>query len=356
MAPTFLLFILLVHLCSITIMKTCNASVPAKFPAVLIFGDSTVDTGNNNFIPSLFRGNHYPYGREFPHHTPTGRFSNGRLVPDLLASALGIKEFVPPFLDPHLSNKELLTGVSFASAGSGLDDITGTSGGVIPVMRQPHYFRMHIERLKWIVGEQEAKKIISGALVLISAGTNDFIFNYYDIPTRRYQFTMGGYQKFLQQRLRQLVKELYDLGCRIFVIPGLAPMGCVPLQMTAKFKYPMARTCVHDENSDARAYNSKLEKLILKMEASLPGSKIVYSNLYDPVMDMINHPQNYGFVETKKGCCGTGFMETGPLCNYLTPTCDNSSQYLFWDSVHPGELTYRHVAENLLKEILSKIE
>ncbi|KAF8392385.1 hypothetical protein HHK36_022727 [Tetracentron sinense] len=39
---------------------------------------------------------------------------------------------------------------------------------------------------------------------------------------------------------------------------GLAPIGCVPLQMTTKFTDPMARTCVPDENSDAHAYNSKL--------------------------------------------------------------------------------------------------
>lgn len=40
------------------------------------------------------------------------------------ASYIGLKEFVPPYLDPILSLEELMTGVSFASGGSGLDPLT----------------------------------------------------------------------------------------------------------------------------------------------------------------------------------------------------------------------------------------
>lgn len=40
------------------------------------------------------------------------------------ASELGIKEFVPAYLDPNLQSKDLLTGVSFASGGSGYDPQT----------------------------------------------------------------------------------------------------------------------------------------------------------------------------------------------------------------------------------------
>jgi hypothetical protein len=39
---------------------------------------------------------------------------------------LGLKELVPPYLDPNLSDEELMTGVSFASAGSGFDPLTPT--------------------------------------------------------------------------------------------------------------------------------------------------------------------------------------------------------------------------------------
>jgi hypothetical protein len=45
---------------------------------------------------------------------------------DCTASYLGLKELVPPYLDPNLSDEELMTGVSFASAGSGFDPLTPT--------------------------------------------------------------------------------------------------------------------------------------------------------------------------------------------------------------------------------------
>ncbi len=40
------------------------------------------------------------------------------------AESLGIKETVPPYLDPQLTFRDLLTGVSFGSAGSGYDNLT----------------------------------------------------------------------------------------------------------------------------------------------------------------------------------------------------------------------------------------
>lgn len=42
------------------------------------------------------------------------------------ASYVGLKELLPPYLDPNLSDEELMTGVSFASAGSGFDPLTPT--------------------------------------------------------------------------------------------------------------------------------------------------------------------------------------------------------------------------------------
>lgn len=42
------------------------------------------------------------------------------------ARYVGVKEYVPPYLDPTLTIEDLMTGVSFASAGSGFDPLTPT--------------------------------------------------------------------------------------------------------------------------------------------------------------------------------------------------------------------------------------
>ena len=50
----------------------------AVSPAVFVFGDSTVDVGNNNFLPSdAPKVNFPPWGIDYPGRTPTGRFTNG---------------------------------------------------------------------------------------------------------------------------------------------------------------------------------------------------------------------------------------------------------------------------------------
>ncbi|KAK1570663.1 hypothetical protein Q3G72_005420 [Acer saccharum] len=294
MASVNLLIIIITFL-QILIFNTAYCNI-TNFPStILIFGDSTVDTGNNNYIKTLAKGNYLPYGQDFPGHIPTGRFSNGKLVPDFIASALGIKaEAVPPFLDPNLSDDQLLSGVSFASGGSGFDDLTTLVSKAITVYKQIKLFRDYIRRIKGIVGEEKAKKIISGSLVVISAGTNDFIFSFYDIPTRRLAFSVGRYQDFLLDRLQSFVKELYELGCRKVIIVGLPPIGCLPIQMTLKLENLLNRKCFEDQNSDAQSYNLKLSKLIGQLQPSLLSSKIIFANIYQPMIDMIDHPHEYG--------------------------------------------------------------
>ena len=55
-------------------------------PAVYVFGDSTVDVGNNQYLP----GNgplQLPYGVDFPGSRATGRFSNGYNVADSICTS-----------------------------------------------------------------------------------------------------------------------------------------------------------------------------------------------------------------------------------------------------------------------------
>jgi hypothetical protein len=60
-----------------------------KVPAIYVFGDSTADVGNNNYIlGSKAKANFLPYGIDFPHSIPTGRFSNGYNAIDFIGMIL----------------------------------------------------------------------------------------------------------------------------------------------------------------------------------------------------------------------------------------------------------------------------
>lgn len=56
------------------------------FGASFIFGDSLVDAGNNNYLPTLSRANIPPNGIDFKASggNPTGRYTNGRTIGDIV--------------------------------------------------------------------------------------------------------------------------------------------------------------------------------------------------------------------------------------------------------------------------------
>lgn len=74
---------------------------------------------------------------------------------------------------------------------------------------------------------------------------------------------------------------------------------------------------------------------------------------------MITHEFSWAFHRTgfgvsEKGCCGSGFFEAGPLCNEITPICDEATKYVFWDSVHPTEAAYKYTTQYMVEEVLPK--
>ena len=55
-----------------------------KVTGLIVFGDSTVDVGNNNYLLTVVKSNFEPYGRTFQGNQATGRFCDGKLSIDLI--------------------------------------------------------------------------------------------------------------------------------------------------------------------------------------------------------------------------------------------------------------------------------
>ncbi|MED6210860.1 hypothetical protein PIB30_068142 [Stylosanthes scabra] len=175
-----------------------NNNYNKKVPAIIVFGDSSVDSGNNNFIPTIARSNFEPYGRDFPDGNPTGRFSNGKIAPDFISEAFGLRPTVPAYLDPSYTISDFANGVCFASAGTGFDNATSNVAGVIPLWKEVEYYKDYQKKSRAHVGEVKANEILKEALYLVSIGTNDFLENYYTFPQRRCQFKqVQEYEDFL---------------------------------------------------------------------------------------------------------------------------------------------------------------
>lgn len=71
-----------------------NSALGASF----IFGDSLVDAGNNNYLPTLSKANIKPNGIDFKASggNPTGRYTNGRTIGDIVGKPAACDMF--PFL------------------------------------------------------------------------------------------------------------------------------------------------------------------------------------------------------------------------------------------------------------------
>ncbi|XP_062095830.1 GDSL esterase/lipase At5g45960 [Humulus lupulus] len=333
-----------------------NGGPTTAASAVLVFGDSTVDPGNNNYVSTLFKSNFPPYGRDFAGKKPTGRFSNGRLTTDFLASYVGLKDYVPPYLDPSLSTEELMTGVSFASAGSGYDPLTPKVGNVIPMLKQLEYFKEYKKRLESTIGKERTENHINKAIFVISAGTNDFIVNYFNIPVRRKIYTtVSSYEMFLMEHVKTFLQDLWGEGARRIIVGGIPPMGCLPGVITLNSPNEIQpRGCIDKYSSVARDYNKLLQNELHSMQSSLAifGARIAYVDLYGPLMNLIQGHTKFGLEELYKGCCGTGYLEVTFLCNPLSYVCPDANKYMFWDSIHPTEKTYNYVFNTLIHPIL----
>ncbi|KAK6938984.1 GDSL lipase/esterase [Dillenia turbinata] len=321
-------------------------------PAVIAFGDSIVDPGNNNDLPTLIKCNFYPYGKDFEGGRPTGRFCNGKIPSDSLAKELGIKDLVPPYLGPSLGLKDLATGVSFASGASGYDPQTSTLTSVVSMSEQLNLFKEYKSKLKSFVGEEKMNFILANAFYLVVAGSDDIANTYFDLPFRRLHYDINSYTDLMVNNAVSFCKGLYNEGARRIAVFGTPPLGCLPSQRTlggGRF----SGGCSEKYNTAAQLFNSKLSPQLKSLTSLLPDSRIVYIDIYSPLLGLIQEPSKYGFEAVDKGCCGTGNIEVSILCNTYTPPCVDSSKYVFWDSYHPTERAYEVILDQILPKYLS---
>ncbi|KAL4621426.1 hypothetical protein ACB092_06G226800 [Castanea dentata] len=323
----------------------------SKVPAIIVFGDSTVDAGNNNVVPTLLKSNFRPYGRDFPGGGPTGRFSNGRIPPDFISEAFGLKPIVPAYLDPAYNISDFATGVCFASAGTGYDNATSDVLKVIPMWKELEYYKEYQNKLRAYVGKDKANEILSEALYLMSLGTNDFLENYYLSLKRQSQFTVQQYEDFLIGLAGNFIRELYSLRVRKISLTGLPPMGCLPLERTLNILGQ--NECVEKYNNVALEFNVKLNGLVERLNKELPGLRLLSTDAYKILDQIIKKPSLYGFDVVEKACCSTGKFEISYLCNELSPfTCSDTNKYVFWDAFHPTEKTNHIIVNDFLDKLL----
>ncbi|GLT52546.1 hypothetical protein SLA2020_258810 [Shorea laevis] len=339
-----LLWLVLVLFVECFSFQLCIHGEP-QVPCYFIFGDSFVDNGNNNNLPTLAKVNYLPYGMDFP-AGPTGRFYNGLTPVDIIAEHLGFDNYIPPFATA--SDSEILKGLNYASGSAGIRDETGRNWGVnINFNKQIENHRKITSRVAGILGnKRSADDYLSKCLYTIVVGSNDYINNYfmpmYYDTSRKY--SPGKYADVLIDQYSQNLRNLYLLGARIVSLQGLLPIGCTP---NATHSYERrAAICVDSMNNAAYLFNQRLKSLADRLNQELSDAKFIYLNVFDIPLTQTSVP---GLNVEISGCCE---VTKNSLCIPNKATCQNRVLSLFWDGFHPSEAINKIIAGITYKAVL----
>ncbi|XP_042024801.1 GDSL esterase/lipase 5-like isoform X1 [Salvia splendens] len=345
-------------------------------PPLFIFGDSLFDAGNNNYIntSTLDQANFWPYGISYFRH-PTGRFSDGRLIPDVIAEHAELP-LVPPYLQQRNYQEYLhnYNGVNFASAGAGALSET-FQGLVINLKTQLNYYKREIAELSKKIGKAEAARISSTAVYMFSIGSNDYMSPFLLNSTILSSYPHSTYVDMVLGNLSTVVKAIHKKGGRKFIFLNLGELGCFP---GLRILNPETDGgCLEEVSELSKLHNNKLKTFLVKMEQQLYGFKYFLYDFKTSLAEKTTQPLKYGihthtmyisvlarpssffneaclagFEEGRMACCGTGRLNAVFSCGGKRlvkefQVCENPNKYVFWDSYHLTERVYKQMADEM---------
>ncbi|KAM3297615.1 hypothetical protein ACQJBY_039501 [Aegilops geniculata] len=329
------------------------------FKRIFSFGDSIIDTGNFAYTirnrppspPSVL-----PYGETYFHH-PTGRASDGRLIIDFYAQALGLP-LLPPSL-PEEKTGQFPTGANFAVFGA--------------MALNPNYFKSRYNLsvpFPWSLHDQLAtfnkvltriapgdaatKRLLSESLVVFGEiGGNDYNFWFFDSELSKDRNTPLQYMPDIIDRIGAGVQKVINLGAKTILVPGNFPIGCVPVYLSTHKSNTSADYdqfgCLAWFNAFSRRHNRLLKQEIGWLKSRNPGVKIIYADYYGAFMEFVKNPNRNGIDSPLVACCGgNGPYGTGLPCDRNAKVCRDPSRFANWDQVHMTEKAYSVIANGVL--------
>ncbi|GAQ78102.1 hypothetical protein KFL_000080060 [Klebsormidium nitens] len=348
-----------------------TASVPAtslypKLPALFAFGDGDFDVGNVLLLGRDDSTGAYPYGLSF--YNITGRESDGRIIPDFFAEALGL-----PLLNPSLHpTASFYQGTSFATPSSGRFNFTTDADGYqgTPLLKQVDQFVAFKQNASayWAgigTGAAPSKpryprpEFFADAVYTAHSGGNDLLF-----------FSVNNYSQALRPEYLQNMTNIYETwassiyqaGGRKFVLTNFGQFGCTPaailrnrgvcsinissdcwilanqtnrhnqipardltLNTTGGSLVPRADVIFSlshiNISNDCRILANQTNYLAQKLQSQFPDATFIVGDAFTFNIDIAKNPAQFGVTRWNQSCCGGGTPELGNTqvqCNQLT--------------------------------------
>ncbi|VAI82788.1 unnamed protein product [Triticum turgidum subsp. durum] len=331
-----------------------------RFPAVFNFGDSNSDTGG---FWAAFPAQPPPFGVTY-FGRPAGRASDGRLVIDFIAQAMGL-----PLLSPYLRSvgSDFRHGANFATLAS-TALLPNTSLFVTGI--SPFSLAIQLRQMKELSNRAIASGATSGqlpppdifgnSLYTIDIGQNDFTSN---LGSQ----SIGSVKRTLPSVISQIswaIQDLHSIGARKFMVFNMAPIGCYPAFLV---ELPHSSNdldeygCMASYNSAVVYYNELLNNSLAEVRKTLQNASIVYVDKYSAMLELFRHPEDHGLKYGTKACCGYGggaynfdpdlYCGTSKIVkgNIASATaCGDPQNYVSWDGIHATEAANNIIASALM--------
>ncbi|RXH93734.1 hypothetical protein DVH24_014310 [Malus domestica] len=338
---------------------SCLGHSKSEFEAIFNFENSNSDTGR---FWAAFLAQPGPYGMTY-FKRPVGRATDGRLIVDFLAQALGLP-FISPYLKSigsdykHWANYATLASIVLLPNTSLF--VTGISPFSLAINEVPDSdcCCLELKRLPSL-------DIFGKSVYTFYIGQNDFTSNLAAI-------SVGGVKQYLPlvSQIAGTIKELYTLGGRAFLVLNLAPVGCYPSFLAGLPPSELdAFGCSIAYNKAVVDYNNLLKEALSQTRGSLPNASLVslvYVDTSSVLLELFRHPTSHGLKYGTKSCCGHGggtynfdpqvFCGNTKVINGKPVTataCSDPYNYVSWDGVHATEAANKLTTLAILNDTFS---
>ncbi|WRX09969.1 GDSL lipase/esterase - like 7 [Theobroma cacao] len=347
--------VVVVWLVTMVMLSRCSSGSKCEFKAIFNFGDSNSDTGG---FWAAFPAQSGPFGMTY-FKRPAGRATDGRLMVDFLAQALGL-----PFISPYLQSigSDFRHGANYATLASTvlLPNTSLFVTGISPFSLAIQLNQMKEFKAKVVEYHSGNKKgstttklpspdIFGKSLYTFYIGQNDFTSNLKAIG-------IEGVEQYLPQVVSQIagtVKELYGLGGRTFFVLNLAPIGCYPaflVQLPHNTSDLDKFGCLTSYNKAVVDYNNMLKEALSQTRRDLPNASLIYVDTHAVLLELFQHPTAHGIRYGTRACCGYGGgtynFHQEVYCgntkvingtNMTASACEDPNNYVSWDGIHASE-------------------
>ena len=270
---------------------------------LVVFGDSLSDTGNAFALTNST----YPppsFGYD------AGRFSNGPIWVEQLASRLGVPTPTP--------SSKGGTDYAFGGATTGstpLGDLLGTPPGYSPLTTPSGQFIANVPtiptQVSTYISSLNGGRPGPGSLFLLWGGANDFFDGQTDpsVPAKN---------------IANEITALIGAGGKDFLVPNLPDLSKTPFGLTSSSNVQAGLQAL------SLGFDFYLGQDLAQVAAANPGVRIASLDVFTFFQQIQKNPSKFGLSNV------TDMAITNPTA---------ASGYLFWDDVHPTTVGHGLLAD-----------